>query len=492
MINTILIPIQGNFSETDLSGITIRNSNGRFSLNYSVLDSLRDGDIYSASFKVTSILIGTYTLGIDNGLYISATATSADSEITIVQKLLENLSSQPSLSAWFDSFSIDENDPTILNFVNKLNLTINFQMSFPTTDNQFIFENDLEGELIELDNSYNIISNDFINSSQEIESFKCLKYFNRTYFTILSNDIPNRYSQNRNLSLLKYLPSNYLETDVASFLKFFEDFLNNMFDGVDGYSNEGFSGFTNGYNLGSSQNERYMIEDELTTTKFSILEKIFRLSETHDPDLIDIDFIQYFAKNLGYSLNVYRDDVGSELGNFGTTENILNQGDINKYLRFMVSNLPMWYKIKTTESAVQVMLYSFGLVGDLIKYYTDMNSNQKWSWYLDYSKQLQDVPQNSYSTPHFALKIDIDSSVDIVSDITRRAAVIRAIDSIRPINCVFKQLSGYIERNLGFYVKGIIRYRRYMRIGNYIEKIKNDTIGVILQNNLTGEVNQIV
>ena len=35
----------------------------------------------------------------------------------------------------------------------------------------------------------------------------------------------------------------------------------------------------------------------------------------------------------------------------------------DKYLRFIISNLPTWYKIKTTRNSIRIMLFSFGIIG---------------------------------------------------------------------------------------------------------------------------------
>ena len=52
--------------------------------------------------------------------------------------------------------------------------------------------------------------------------------------------------------------------------------------------------------------------------KISILEKVHRLVELHDPDLIDLEYIQFFANNLGYDIDINRNEVGiSGTGNLG-------------------------------------------------------------------------------------------------------------------------------------------------------------------------------
>ena len=300
-----------------------------------------------------------------------------------------------------------------------------------------------------------------------------------------------RYGANRELNLTNFLPNMYRGTDVETFTQFFEEFLNTMFDGVDGFnlSNTEIA-VTKNYTInpisGTLRNDTYSfdsksisadannVQEQLSTlnsdnTKISILERIYRITELHDPDLIDIEYIQYFAKNLGYNLDVYRNEAGgfgTELGNLGELETLTIAADINRYLRFMVSNLPHWYKIKTSDNAIKVMLYSFGLVGDIIKYYTDsydrIEAGGKWT--ADLTDDLSQIPTNYFSTPHYAIKIMIDESVDIIADIEKRSSVIRAIESIKPINNVFRRLMGYINRTLLMQIRCNVRLQRYIRI----------------------------
>lgn len=300
-----------------------------------------------------------------------------------------------------------------------------------------------------------------------------------------------RYGQNRKINLLSFLPSSYREGDVNQFVLFFEDFLNEMFDGYDGLkiTQESLS-TTQEYTISSTsaviRNEVYSLNSSAISgdtndvikedhnlysndTKYSILEKIYRITELHNPDLIDIDYIQFFAENLGYKLDVYRNEAGgfgTDLGIDYETTSATSASDINRYLRFMCSNLPSWYKIKSTDNAIQVMLNSFGLVGELINYWTSNyeQSTISGSWIADYNGNLSGIPNTYYATPHFALKILMDESDDLITDVTRRNSVIRAIESIRPINTVFRRLSGYVLRLFTLEITCNVRLTRYIRI----------------------------
>ena len=71
--------------------------------------------------------------------------------------------------------------------------------------------------------------------------------------------------------------------------------------------------------------------------------------------------------------------VGDQFGNLAEIDNGSSSiSDQQKYLRFVVQNLPNWYKIKTTKNCSKVMLYSFGLIGvwlNIIQSYSNINDN---------------------------------------------------------------------------------------------------------------------
>lgn len=53
-------------------------------------------------------------------------------------------------------------------------------------------------------------------------------------YVMLGGVDQTKYNQNRYLSLTRFLPNKFSEGDVYIFTKFFEDYLNNMFDGTEG------------------------------------------------------------------------------------------------------------------------------------------------------------------------------------------------------------------------------------------------------------------
>ena len=209
-----------------------------------------------------------------------------------------------------------------------------------------------------------------------------------------------RWGDCRNINLVDMLPNVLDDTDTSNLVSVYEEYLNEIYSGKCGYtiatsalsttacdsSACSLSAVDNWYEHdtyissadSTSANElrtpgddvkRSFIDNfcQIPKENISVLEKTNRLTELFDPDLIPIELIQFYAANLGYEVGLSRDNVGINSTDTQTTEDIINQ---KKYLRFMVRNLPTWYKIKTTRNSVKMMLYSFGLVGDFIYYFT--------------------------------------------------------------------------------------------------------------------------
>lgn len=251
--------------------------------------------------------------------------------------------------------------------------------------------------------------------------------------------------------------------------------------------------------------------------RISILEKIARLTEVFDPSLMPIDLVQFYASNLGYSVGLNRDDIKLNTGSFVTPE--ATEIEQSKFLRFMVSQLPEWYKVKTSRPSVQVMLYSFGLVGDLVYYYTnnyasDYSTESSTEIYNEISNKLvraeysnfeeiyadlcklkynvdifrkevlsnwiltnwnsnsikddvMNVPDEYYPTPHFKLWFDILESISSLTystDLKRQEQIVTAINSVRPINTVFEGMIAAATVNANEYLVPYIRTASHLSI----------------------------
>ena len=306
-----------------------------------------------------------------------------------------------------------------------------------------------------------------------------------------------RYGENKLINLTNFLPDVLKGTDTETFLGIFENFLNNMFPGYDGYNisaaevpiNKTLTSGTNSYYNQYSYTLPDTISADTVATDvqnltinwpsniynqnqyISILEKIKRLTELQNIDLIDSEYIQFFANNLGYKINVNRGEItGGEFGNLSTIETqtgiSTSATDSDKYLRFVIEQLPNWYKIKSTKDCIKVMLYSFGLIADLINYYTyDYDDYDISHWVDNYDNNISEIKNNYYPTPHFSVSVNIDKSVNYSFSSTFNT-IVKAIESIKPITNVFEGLTAYMLRILPMiYAGSKIRYSRYIRIG---------------------------
>ena len=191
-------------------------------------------------------------------------------------------------------------------------------------------------------------------------------------------------------------------------------------------------------------------------TRISILEKIKRLGELHDPDLIDIEYIQYFANYLGYDVTYTRDDaedtVANNVTNFSSLSNERQQEEINKQLRFMIRNLPTWSKIKTTRSSLNILLYSFGLIAVIQDYYATDYSDVSTFVLSGGPSSANLVTNKHFITPHFTVTINLDASVGNFSlDADKMSVITKNILAVKPINTVFRGINGWISRPITTY-----------------------------------------
>lgn len=307
------------------------------------------------------------------------------------------------------------------------------------------------------------------------------------YIELCGKD-PIRFGTCKVIDLTSFLPEHLVQSDTLEFVHFFEKFLNTLYNGSCGMEISS-TEITEASGTGAASAtdvdmDQYSYSDPTigsvngpcsecssydATDKISILEKVFRLRDLQDPDLIDIDYIQFFANNLGYNINVNK----QEMGNLGeSTSGVCSENEANRYLRFMVTNLPHWYKIKSTRNAIKIMLFSFGLIGDIINYYTDNYTDNWRASRLEYNtsagslyEDLDKIPNSYYPTPHFAIWFDIKQSTTNFSfNVEKQQAIIRAIDSIKPINTVFEGVSGYFQTLVNYKVTLINRVRKYIHI----------------------------
>ena len=150
---------------------------------------------------------------------------------------------------------------------------------------------------------------------------------------------------------------------------------------------------------------------------------------------------------LGYGVDINNDELGTFTTNSSTVYADSNDVYKNKILRFVIGNLPNWYAIKTTRNAVKMMLLSFGIIGDLIEYYT---LDYDKSWKANRTKNDQyvsdEMTKEWYPTPHISLGVDLmNSDNSIVYNSDQIKNIVNAMEDIRPANVVINGIQGYVS-----------------------------------------------
>ena len=279
-------------------------------------------------------------------------------------------------------------------------------------------------------------------------------------------------SLGKTIHLKDFLPGHLEQSDVGDFMDFFEDFLNTLYYNevsaigtnddfeidINGVHTYYATSSTSAGDVVTSADSIYggtsavPVRYEITSADtISILEKAKRIADLHDPDLIDIAYIQRLANLLGYKILVDKVSISNAMIGF----NASTDEDVNNYLKFFVSNLPNWYRIKTTRNQIKTLLFSFGIVGDIIYRWTsdvvtsanptsggygnDLNLwDEPGPFYTTETEALSGISDTYFPTPHFNIRVYIsDSSPSWFLNIDK---IVNAIESIRPINNVFDRI----------------------------------------------------
>ena len=123
---------------------------------------------------------------------------------------------------------------------------------------------------------------------------------------------------------------------------------------------------------------------------------------------MDTEYLQFYADFLGYNLTPNRGEIGNITNGVSSNGTYIDDEESKKYLRFVVENLPNWYKIKSTRNAVKIMLFSFGIVGDLFTQFSnDYDKNWLYDREGDQSSIGTQIPPGFYPTTHFSLAINL-------------------------------------------------------------------------------------
>lgn len=204
----------------------------------------------------------------------------------------------------------------------------------------------------------------------------------------------------------------------------------------------------------------------------SILEKINRIAFNKDPSVIDFEYIQFVAEQMGYNINVEQEDI--ENNEYYTTKE-----DKENALRAIIRNLPEFYKIKCTKNGLEALLLSFGIVGEIIYLYTIGDETQAgYADFIDarYIEGSEDdmmpddtlaqelmtsrlnnpslastVTSDWFPSPHFKVELDLlKQNLSLDANKLGLSILNKAVKKTKPINTVFRGFYGHMMNNFGY------------------------------------------
>jgi hypothetical protein len=163
-----------------------------------------------------------------------------------------------------------------------------------------------------------------------------------------------------------------------------------------------------------------------------------------DPDVIDIEFITYLGRFMGYDLTTIIEDI-TEAPQYNTDE------QRESAIRTWVQSLPQFNALKSTEPGLNMILLAFGIVGEFVSLWTE-RSNPYVDFIPDTDVQAYRMARlkekkNSHliPTPHFKVNIQVDGvySNVLTPEVLDRLA--NTITTYKPINTVFRGIVSYIN-----------------------------------------------
>lgn len=107
----------------------------------------------------------------------------------------------------------------------------------------------------------------------------------------------------------------------------------------------------------------------------SIAEKIHRLAYSKDPSVFDYEYLRLISQHFGYSLETDEDEINQN-SYYKTKE------EKEQVLRNLIKNTPEFNRMKGTDSGIEMVLLSFGLIGRIVTLYT--RGNSKVPGYVDF------------------------------------------------------------------------------------------------------------
>lgn len=171
---------------------------------------------------------------------------------------------------------------------------------------------------------------------------------------------------------------------------------------------------------------------------YPLAERIERLAYLRDPEVIDLDLIGYLARFMGYDITAVADDINSS--------NIYrNSTEREAAIRETIAHLPQFYTLSGTKPGINMLMATFGLVGDLITMWTNTDDpygklirQDKVHEQMDIDLANGKTTSSWVPTPHVVLDIIENENFNSVlmgnEELTRMKEQIRRC---KPIQVVF-------------------------------------------------------
>lgn len=351
---------------------------------------------------------------------------SPPTNIILSNNILSNNTQLNSTIGTLSSVDVDPGDTFVYTLVSGTGDTDNssFSISGDTLINNITFDYDIQSTY-----SIRVRSTDFYS-----------EYFERQFQ--LNVSFPHGTS-GKTIDYLTYLPQHLKDSEVYEFVKVFQDFSNGLYN----TSLSAYPSYTAKYD--DSNN----ISTGTKVVGISILEKIKKIAELRDPSMIDLDYVKYFASMFGYEINFSRQDIDTFLtgADIETSTSAAREFDINQHIRESLEVSPWFNKLKTSKTALQFILYSFGIVGYIKDVYTTDYKNEWIVFYNDVSQTLETfVTKECYPTPHFRLTVDLENTpTNWRNNITK---IIDVVDTLKPIQTVFDGIEMFLLSHVTVYV----------------------------------------
>lgn len=211
----------------------------------------------------------------------------------------------------------------------------------------------------------------------------------------------------------------------------------------------------------------------------SIGEKIYRMAYSKDPDVFDYEYMNVIAQHFGYSMETDEEEINQN-------SYYKNKEEKELVLRQIVSNMPEYNRMKGTDSGIEMVLLSFGLVGRIISLYTmgdakadgyaafidsrlisgdveefadatnnpDKNQDdlaiEMANQFKSHPKIGNTVQSDWYPSPHFRIEFDILKDNLNISRMGDQFPIIaKTIRKIKPINTVFQGFYAVLTAEYG-------------------------------------------